>query len=256
MSQESVISRFVAEFNAGNLNVIKEILSDQFYSYVPQSGEERAAEMFHSMAVDLKAACPDLTLTIDDLEPDGEVMKARMELTGTYSNGLWGAPPTNERVTWQDMVWIRFIGDRIAVSWEDPDFPTKLALLRQFLLVPPPDQMDQPVPYPTDPPEFLLKVVMTGQVAEKPCSHIDQIKFIEPTTNVCEKCVESGDIWPALRQCLVCGFVGCCDTSKNTHMKEHYEETGHSIFRSIRLDEGWIWCYEDDAFLSSKHLNR
>ncbi len=54
--------------------------------------------------------------------------------------------------------------------------------------------------------------------------------------------------------CLICGFVGCCDTAKNKHMKQHYETSGHPIFRSIRLAEGWIWCYADNAFFEARTL--
>jgi uncharacterized UBP type Zn finger protein len=52
--------------------------------------------------------------------------------------------------------------------------------------------------------------------------------------------------------CLICGFVGCCDTSKNKHMLEHVRETGHPIIRSLQPGEAWIWCYEDEAFISAK----
>jgi uncharacterized UBP type Zn finger protein len=114
--------------------------------------------------------------------------------------------------------------------------------------------MDQPTPYPVVVPEFLVRVLFTGQVADKECSHLELIQVTEPLADVCNTCVEMGDIWPALRMCLVCGFIGCCDTAKNKHMKSHYEEKGHPIFRSIRLDEGWIWCYEDNAFFSKDVL--
>ena len=81
-------------------------------------------------------------------------------------------------------------------------------------------------------------------------------RITEPTTAECEQCVATGDIWPALRMCLICGFVGCCDTSKNRHMAGHHAETGHPIFRSINADEGWIWCYDDDAFFEKSTLER
>ena len=51
--------------------------------------------------------------------------------------------------------------------------------------------------------------------------------------------------------CLICGYVGCCDTSKNQHMHKHVEETDHPLIRSIEPGEGWIWCYPDEAFLSA-----
>jgi uncharacterized UBP type Zn finger protein len=114
--------------------------------------------------------------------------------------------------------------------------------------------MDKPHEHPVSLPELLLKLLFTGQVAEKECTHLGLIQFVKPQTDVCRDCAAKGDVWPALRMCLVCGYVGCCDTAKNKHMKQHYEQTGHPIFRSIRLQESWIWCYEDDAFLSGRHL--
>ena len=101
-------------------------------------------------------------------------------------------------------------------------------------------------------PEFLLKLLFTRQLAEKTCSHLDQIEAVRPETDVCPQCVELGDTWPALRMCLICGFVGCCDTSKNKHMLAHVHETGHPIIRSIQHGEAWIWCYEDEAFITAK----
>jgi CPA2 family monovalent cation:H+ antiporter-2 len=88
------------------------------------------------------------------------------------------------------------------------------------------------------------------------CPHLADIVVTEPTVDVCAQCVESGDVWPALRMCLVCGNVGCCDTSKNRHAQAHYEETGHPLMRSIRMDEGWMWCYEDNAFFEKRTFEK
>ena len=101
-------------------------------------------------------------------------------------------------------------------------------------------------------PEFVMKLLFTRQLAEKACSHLDQIQVTEPDTGVCPQCVEVGDTWPALRMCLICGFIGCCDTSKNKHMLAHVRESGHPIIRSIQHGEAWIWCYEDEAFITAK----
>jgi uncharacterized UBP type Zn finger protein len=101
-------------------------------------------------------------------------------------------------------------------------------------------------------PEFILRLVFTRRLSEKTCSHLDQIQFREAETDVCQDCVALGDSWPNLRMCLICGYVGCCDTSKNKHMHQHIEETGHPLIRSIEPGEGWIWCYPDEAFISSK----
>ena len=100
-------------------------------------------------------------------------------------------------------------------------------------------------------PEPILRLLFTRQWKEKFCSHLDQIKYKQTNINVCQDCVATGDDWPSLRMCLICGYVGCCDTSKNKHMQGHVEESGHPLIRSIAAGEGWIWCYPDSAFISA-----
>ena len=52
-----------------------------------------------------------------------------------------------------------------------------------------------------------------------------------------------------LRLCLVCGYVGFCDSSKNKHASGHYEITGHPIIQSFEPGESWRWCYIDQVLL-------
>ena len=99
-------------------------------------------------------------------------------------------------------------------------------------------------------PKFFLKLAFPRQIREKPYSYLHLIQVREPSTNVCQDCVDLGDSWPNLRMCLICGYVGCCDTSKNKQMHQHVQETEHPLIRSIEPGECWIWCYPDEAFLS------
>jgi uncharacterized UBP type Zn finger protein len=46
--------------------------------------------------------------------------------------------------------------------------------------------------------------------------------------------------------CLVCGNVGCCDSSKNKHATKHFHKTTHPLIRSIESGESWVWCYVDE----------
>jgi uncharacterized UBP type Zn finger protein len=77
------------------------------------------------------------------------------------------------------------------------------------------------------------------------CRHLDQIKPVQPRTDGCEECLQSGEDWAHLRLCLTCGHVGCCDDSKNRHASRHHHSTEHSIIRSIEPGEDWRWCYID-----------
>ena len=81
------------------------------------------------------------------------------------------------------------------------------------------------------------------------CAHMDQKKPVTPNTSGCEECLAPGQTWVELRMCLVCGHVGCCDSSKGKHATGHFEQTGHPIMRSIERGADWSWCYIDKAYL-------
>ena len=81
----------------------------------------------------------------------------------------------------------------------------------------------------------------------KECSHVDQIKPVKKPARVCAECVKQGDSWVHLRQCLICGQVGCCDSSKNQHATKHFHAAKHPIMKSIEPGENWGWCYVDEV---------
>ena len=83
----------------------------------------------------------------------------------------------------------------------------------------------------------------------KRCSHTSQIKDVEPSAEGCEVCLRTGDTWMHLRECLICGHVGCCDQSPNRHATEHFHATEHPIIKSLEPGEDWRWCYVDEVLV-------
>ena len=82
---------------------------------------------------------------------------------------------------------------------------------------------------------------------KKNCEHfigIDE-NNISPKTSGCEECEKEGTDWVALRMCLLCGHVGCCDSSPNKHATKHYHRSGHPVIISSEPGERWLWCYKD-----------
>jgi uncharacterized UBP type Zn finger protein len=82
----------------------------------------------------------------------------------------------------------------------------------------------------------------------KKCTHIDQVKDVKPSADGCEDCLKTGDTWVELPMCLICGHVGCCNSSKNKHATKHFMETGHPLIQSYP-DADWAWCYEDELYI-------
>lgn len=60
----------------------------------------------------------------------------------------------------------------------------------------------------------------------KTCTHLDQIQDVTPSADGCEECLQTGDRWVHLRACLICGHVGCCDSSKNKHTTKQIYRLG------------------------------
>ncbi len=99
------------------------------------------------------------------------------------------------------------------------------------------------------PRHILLRLLWTGRLKDRPCTHWHTIHDVTPSSEVCEECVASGSVFVGLRMCATCGKVGCCETSKNHHARKHFEETGHPIIRGSRRDFKWSWCFIDRTLL-------
>jgi len=80
------------------------------------------------------------------------------------------------------------------------------------------------------------------------CEHLRSELLGAPpaTVAVCQDCADLGHTaWVALRMCLRCGHVACCDSSPHRHAEAHFRSVGHPVMRSIELGEAWRWCYVD-----------
>ncbi len=84
------------------------------------------------------------------------------------------------------------------------------------------------------------------------CTHLDQISNVQPSAEGCEECLQMGDSWVHLRECLVCGHVGCCDSSKNKHATKHFHITEHPLVQSFEPGEDWIFCYVDEVVMTPR----
>ena len=87
----------------------------------------------------------------------------------------------------------------------------------------------------------------------KPCTHLDQIREVTPSSEGCEECLAAGMKWVGLRICLTCGHIGCCDSSEGRHATKHLHQTGHPIRQSFELGQDWRWCYIDKTYLPGGH---
>ncbi|MFF3058804.1 UBP-type zinc finger domain-containing protein [Streptomyces sp. NPDC057909] len=83
------------------------------------------------------------------------------------------------------------------------------------------------------------------------CLHVLEMPRPEPAplSATCPECLAAGTHPVQLRLCLVCGHVGCCDSSPLQHATDHFKTTGHPVMRSYEAGESWRWCFEDGSIV-------
>ncbi|WP_381794248.1 UBP-type zinc finger domain-containing protein [Streptomyces niveus] len=83
------------------------------------------------------------------------------------------------------------------------------------------------------------------------CQHVADLPCPEPVplSGTCLECEASGSHHVQLRLCLVCGHVGCCDSSPHRHASRHFTDTGHAVMRSHEPGERWRWCFADGSIV-------
>jgi uncharacterized UBP type Zn finger protein len=81
------------------------------------------------------------------------------------------------------------------------------------------------------------------------CIHLSQANDvnISPLPRECEECKKEGTSWVALRLCLSCGHVGCCDSSPGRHATRHFIDTDHPVMVALP-NKAWRWCYIHKAY--------
>jgi hypothetical protein len=88
-----------------------------------------------------------------------------------------------------------------------------------------------------------------AKLKKETCEHVANTNDgVQPKTTGCEECEQQGRRnWVALRLCLTCGHVGCCDSSPGMHATNHFKHTGHPVMIALpnRL---WKWCYVHEMY--------
>ncbi len=92
-------------------------------------GQAPGLEGFKQVNTMLRAAFPDLRLTVEEMVSEGDKVSVRCTARGTHQGEFWGVPPTGSRVAWEVISIVRLAGGKIAERWSQSD----VAGLRQQL---------------------------------------------------------------------------------------------------------------------------
>jgi CPA1 family monovalent cation:H+ antiporter len=89
-----------------------------------------------------------------------------------------------------------------------------------------------------------LRTATTTRIAGEECDDLlSHPRSDQGPGEACAACLEEGTQWVALRRCLDCGTVACCDSSPGRHATAHFRATAHPVMQSAEPAEDWRWCY-------------
>ena len=121
---------FEKVINAGNLDVMDQILSPDFLSHeafppgIPpgRAGAKQLFGMLHN-------AFPDYHATIEDEIAEGDKVVVRVTFSGTQQGEFMGKPPTGRRVTYGVIDIFRISDEQVVEHWGIVDM---LSLMQQI----------------------------------------------------------------------------------------------------------------------------
>jgi|SRR5215213_6730599 predicted ester cyclase len=84
--------------HTGNLDAVEEIVSPNYVSYEPTSGEVRGIEGARQFAANYRQAFPDLENIVEDMVAEGDKVVVRFKARGTHE-GETGKPSVHPRAS-------------------------------------------------------------------------------------------------------------------------------------------------------------
>jgi predicted ester cyclase len=125
--------RIVVEeaFGKGNIAVLDEVFASDAREH--QFGMPPTVEGLKGSIMSLRAAFADLTLTVEAVVTDGDMVWGRATARGTQLGPFMGMPPSGKKFSIQVFDMCRFENGRIVEHWGVPD---RFALMAQLGALP------------------------------------------------------------------------------------------------------------------------
>ena len=133
MSEQNkeVVRRFYAGISEGRLEIINELLAENFVEHEKLPGLEPNREGVRKMFEMFRRAFPDLRLRADDMVAEADKVFLRGTMTGTHKSEFLGIPPTGKTIVVPFGDFIRFEAGRVVEHWGVTDTGAMMEQLGQ-----------------------------------------------------------------------------------------------------------------------------
>ena len=105
---KATVRRVIEELvNKGNLAIADEVLASNYIYHFP-THDIKGPKGFKEFIGSMRAAFPDLHVTINDFIAERDMVAALFTMQGTFKGELMGIAPTGRQLTFPEAVFIRF----------------------------------------------------------------------------------------------------------------------------------------------------
>ena len=133
--QNKEISRRVFDVfnNAADLSALDEVVAGDVVDHNPMPDQKPGLEGMKQLISGMRAAFPNMSVTVDDIIADGDRVVARWTGTGTHNGEFMGIPATGNNVTVTGIGIDRIDGGKIVEHWEQFD---AMGMMQQLGAIP------------------------------------------------------------------------------------------------------------------------
>lgn len=130
---KTLVRRYFEAIDAGNSDVLDEIVAPTFVRHDPNAPEVNGLEELKRQLRVIYTAFPDFCHIIEDMIAEGDRVATRLTVQGTHRGELRGIAPTGKQIRATGMRFCRISNGQIQEDWHNSDM---LGLLQQLGAVP------------------------------------------------------------------------------------------------------------------------
>ena len=119
--------------SGGKTELIDELCAPDFVDHDPLPGTSADLAGIKEFVAQIRAAFPDLQVSVDDLIGEGDRLAVRSTMRGTHEGDFMGIPATGKKVEVSNYDFVRFENDQAAEHWGVID---SAALMEQLGMAP------------------------------------------------------------------------------------------------------------------------
>ena len=129
---KSILRRFYEEISAGHLDVIDELVADDAVEHEEFPGLEPNKEGVRQYFTLLRQAFPDLRMEPHEMVAEGDLVCARVTMTGTHEGDFLGMAPTGKPIEVETIDMLRIRDGQGIEHWGVTDAMTMMHQLGAF----------------------------------------------------------------------------------------------------------------------------